>query len=180
MLRRPNVGDSGRRSIEHHLQHAIRRRPAIGLVPVKVKRLDDAGVVQGGRNLRRLLRKVARKPDADALHFEEVAAIVGPKRDRSAHHPGDQLRRIRRENNIADALFAFGKFNRSFASAFVIPVAPASCCSHQIRRAQQRIERARVGPPAIEERVGHGAFRHVGVVDVGDFELVAVRGLAGA
>ena len=47
---------------------------------------------------------------------------------------------------------------------------------HQVGRAQQRFEGAGVGPPAVDERVGHGAFANVGVVDVGDFEFTAAAG----
>ena len=43
---------------QRHLEHALRRRPAIGLVQMIVKGLDGAGIAQRGRDLRRLRRKI--------------------------------------------------------------------------------------------------------------------------
>src|SRR6185312_16145046 len=50
--------------------------------------------------------------------------------------------------------------------------------AHEIGGAQQRMERTRICPPAIEERICHGTFGDVCVVDVRDFELVAAGRLA--
>src|ERR1019366_3060917 len=46
---------------------------------------------------------------------------------------------------------------------------------HQIRRAQVGVERARVGPPAVQVGEGHGTFLDIGVIDVGDFQFAAPR-----
>ena len=79
---------------QRHLEHTLHRRPAIGLVQMKVKRLDGARIAQRGRDLRGLGRKAGGQAVADALHFQKVAAIVGIKREAAA--------RVRRRSDPAN------------------------------------------------------------------------------
>src|SRR3970040_2241174 len=44
---------------------------------------------------------------------------------------------------------------------------------HQVRRPAQRLERARIRPPAFQDAEGKRAFLQLHVVHVGNFELVA-------
>ena len=90
---------------ERDLQHVHGGRPAIRLVAMIVKRFDDAGIVEGGGDLRGLFGELRRETVAEALDFEEVAAIVGPEREGGAFHAVDELGRIGRDNDIADAFF---------------------------------------------------------------------------
>src|SRR5580692_5184311 len=75
-------------------------------MPMKMEGLNDAGVVKGRRNLRRIFRKMRRETFADPLDFEKVAAIVRPQSNRRALDAGNQLGRIERRNHVPNALFA--------------------------------------------------------------------------
>src|SRR5690242_20258385 len=71
-----------------------------------MKRLDRARVAQSGGDLRRFLRKLRDQALADARCFEKISAIVWPERVRLDAHAIDQVFRIRREDQLADAFFA--------------------------------------------------------------------------
>src|ERR1041385_4197659 len=64
-----------------------------------------------------------------------------------------------------------------FFSRMIASVIAKMLCSHQVRGAQERIERTRIGPPAVENRKCHGSFGDVRVVHVRDFKLAAMRRL---
>src|SRR5277367_4927844 len=47
---------------------------------------------------------------------------------------------------------------------------------HQIGRVQQRFEGPRVGPPTVENAVSQGSLSQIHVIDVGDFQFIAMAG----
>ena len=99
---------------QNHLKHIHGRRPAIGLMAMEMECLDDSGIIQRGGDLGRLFWEVRVQSKSGALNFEEVAPIVGPKRDWSAFNALDQFGRVGSQNDIANAFFALRERNRDF------------------------------------------------------------------
>jgi hypothetical protein len=64
-------------------------------------------MVERRRNLRGGGRKRGGQPLTQALHFQEIPAVVRPQRHWLDTHPAYQLRRVPFENHPADAFFAF-------------------------------------------------------------------------
>src|ERR1019366_1677629 len=93
---------------EHDLEHVHGGRPAIRLVAMEVESLNDAGIIERGGDLGGFFREVGGQAFTDALHFEEVAPVVRPKRDGRTFHAVDEFRGIMREDDVADTLLALG------------------------------------------------------------------------
>jgi hypothetical protein len=62
---------------QSYLKHAIDRHPAIGLMQMVMEGFDGPGETERGRNLAAAGGKLLREAPAEALHFEEISALLG-------------------------------------------------------------------------------------------------------
>src|SRR5262249_35579429 len=68
------------------------------------------------------------------------------------------------------------RLSTQFVVTTLVPHLIRSSLRDEVVGTQQRLERARVGPPSIQHTIGQGSFFHVLVVDVGYFQLTTPRG----
>jgi hypothetical protein len=68
-----------------------------------VKSFDRPGITHRRRYLGGSRIEISRHAGTHTKHLEKIAAVIGPELIRSYLNSANELRRIRRENNIADA-----------------------------------------------------------------------------
>ena len=66
---------------EGDLKHALGGDPIVGLMEMEMEGFDGAGVAESGGNLGGFGGEFADEAFAEAGDFEEIAAVIGPKRE---------------------------------------------------------------------------------------------------
>ena len=127
---------------EHNLKHSHCRSPAIGLVAVMVKGLDDTRIVERSGDLGGLQGERGRESKTHALYFQEVTTVIGPDGEGCALDAGDERSRIGRQNHIANAMFALIQP--------IVPVAAEAFLDYRLNAMSLsglEIEALRIGQP---------------------------------
>ena len=110
----PNVAESGRKSTSATCSIPGRGHPQVGLMLVKMKRLDGAGIAERRGNLRSLGRKILGETLLHTDYFQKISAIVGPDRQRTRFDTVNEVRAGGILNDFSDSPFAMrnGNLNR--------------------------------------------------------------------